>query len=395
MTRLDLRAVLGGHLVAQVLERPLGLVGQLLGLVAELDLLAPLLVLVRVALRLADHLVHVVLAEHGRGRDPDLLLLAGRPVLGLDVEDAVGVDVEGDLDLRDAARRRRDAVEDEPAERLVVGGEVALALEDVDLHLALVVGRGGEDLRLGGRDRRVAVDQAGHHAAQGLDAQGQRRDVEEEDVLDLAAEHAGLDRGADRHDLVRVDAAVRLLAEHALDRLRHGRHAGHAADEDDLVDVGRLQPGVLERREDRGLGLLDQVADEGLELGAAQRDHEVLGARGVGGDVGQVDLGGGGRGQLDLRLLRGLLEALQGLLVLREVHALVLLELGQQPVDDALVEVVAAQVRVAVGRLDLEHALARAPGSRCRRCRRPGRRRRSSRRASCPGRRPGRTPWAR
>ena len=41
-----------------------------------------------------------------------------------------------------------------------------------------------------------------------------------------------------------------------------------------------------------------------------------------------------------------------------EVDALVLLELGQQPVDDALVEVVAAEVRVAVGRLDLEHALA-------------------------------------
>jgi hypothetical protein len=35
-------------------------------------------------------------------------------------------------------------------------------------------------------------------------------------------------------------------------------------------------------------------------------------------------------------------------------RALVLLELRQQPVDDALVEVVAAEVRVAAGRLDLE-----------------------------------------
>ena len=120
-------------------------------------------------------------------------------------------------------------------------GEVALALEDVDLDLALVVGRGREHLRLRGRDRRVAVDEAGHDAAQGLDAQGQRRDVEEQDVLDLAAEHAGLDRGADGHDLVRVDAAVRLLAEQRLDRLLDRRHAGHAADEDDLVDLGRLE----------------------------------------------------------------------------------------------------------------------------------------------------------
>ena len=62
--------------------------------------------------------------------------------------------------------------------------------------------------------------------------------------------------------------------------------------------------------------------------------------------------------QLDLRLLGGLLEALERLRVLREVDALVLLELGQQPLDDALVEVVAAEVGVAVRRLDLEDALA-------------------------------------
>ena len=91
-------------------------------------------------------------------------------------------------------------------------GEVALALEDVDLDLGLVVGGGREDLRLRGRDGRVAVDEPGHDAAQRLDAQRQRRHVEEQDVLDLAGEHAGLDRGADRHDLVRVDALVRLLA---------------------------------------------------------------------------------------------------------------------------------------------------------------------------------------
>ena len=102
-----------------------------------------------------------------------------------------------------------------------------------------------------------------------------------------------------------------------------------------------------------------------------------------------------GRRQLDLGLLGGLLEALEGLLVLGEVDALVLLELGQQPVDDALVEVVAAEVRVAVGRLDLEDAVAQLED-------------RDVERAaaqvvdgdllvasSCPGRRPAPTRWAR
>ena len=43
---------------------------------------------------------------------------------------------------------------------------------------------------------------------------------------------------------------------------------------------------------------------------------------------------------------------------LAEVDALVLLELVEQPVDDPLVDVVAAEVGVAVGGLDLDHALA-------------------------------------
>ena len=54
-------------------------------------------------------------------------------------------------------------------------------------------------------------------------------------------QHAGLDGRADGDDLVRVDALVRLLAERDLDRLLDRRHARLAADEDDLVDVGRLE----------------------------------------------------------------------------------------------------------------------------------------------------------
>ena len=82
-----------------------------------------------------DHRVDVVLREHRRGRDADLLLLRGGAILRLDVEDAVGIDVEADLDLRHSARRGRDAVEDEAPERLVVVGEVTLALQHVHLDL--------------------------------------------------------------------------------------------------------------------------------------------------------------------------------------------------------------------------------------------------------------------
>ena len=86
--------------------------------------------------------------------------------------------------------------------------------------------------------------------------------------------------------------------------------------------------------------------------------RQMLRARGVGGDVGQVDLGLGRGRQFDLRLLGRLLEALQGELVLRQVDALLLLELGREIFDEAHVEILAAEEGVAVRRLHLEHAVA-------------------------------------
>ncbi len=117
---------------------------------------------------------------------------------------------------------------------------------------------------------RVALDQRRGHAAQRLDRQRQRRHVQQQDVLDLAAQHAGLDRRADRHHLVRVDALVRLAAEDLAHRILHRRHARHAADQHHLVDVGRAQAGVLQRLAARADRALDQIVGQLLQLGARQ-----------------------------------------------------------------------------------------------------------------------------
>ena len=95
--------------------------------------------------------------------------LAGVHVLGGDVDDAVGVDVEGDLDLGEAAGGRGHAGELEAAEGAVVVGHLALALEDVDVDGGLGVGRGREGLLLAGRDGGVARDEDGQDAAEGPD----------------------------------------------------------------------------------------------------------------------------------------------------------------------------------------------------------------------------------
>ena len=78
----------------------------------------------------------------------------------------------------------------------------------------------------------------------------------------------------------------------------------------------------------------------------------------LGGDEGQVDLGLGRERQLPLGLLRGLLEPLERELVLAEVDPGLRPEARRQPFEDAVVEVLAAEVGVAVRGQDVEDAVA-------------------------------------
>ena len=211
-------------------------------------------VLLGVGLGVLHHLVDGVLVQARLARDRHRLLLVRGPVLRRDVHDAVGVDVEGDLDLRHAAGRGRQVDELELAERLVELRHLALALQHVDLHRGLHVLGGREHLGAAGGDGGVALDELGHHAALRLDAERERRDVEEQHVLDLALEHAGLHGGADGDDLVGVDALVGLLAGEAGDELGDRGHAGGAADEDHVVDLVLGEAGVLDRLLERACG---------------------------------------------------------------------------------------------------------------------------------------------
>ncbi len=140
----------------------------------------------------------------------------------------------------------------------------------MDLDRRLVVGGGREDLGLAGRDRRVPLDQLRRHAAQRLDPERQRGHVQQQHVLHVAGQHAALDRRAHRHDLVRVDALVRLAVEELRDHLLHLRDPGRSADQDHLVDVGGLEAGILQRLLARPDRPLDQVVDQLLELRAGQ-----------------------------------------------------------------------------------------------------------------------------
>ena len=197
------------------------------------------------------------------------------------------------------------------------------------------------------------------NVAGGHDAESQRRDVQEQDIADFALEDAALDRCTNGYDFIGVDPLVRLFAAEILRDVDHLGHAGHAADQNELIDLGRREIGVLQAV----LVGLNAALEEGvadlLHLGAAQLDVQVLRPRGVRGDKGEIDVD-----RLEsadsaiLAFSASSFRRWRAIRVLAQVDPVVLLEAVDQERDDGLVPVVAAQVGVAVGGLHLENAVA-------------------------------------
>ena len=63
--------------------------------------------------------------------DANRLGFLGAQVLGRDVKDPVGVDIERHLNLRNAPRRRRNSLQIELSQKPVIGGHFPLALVDL------------------------------------------------------------------------------------------------------------------------------------------------------------------------------------------------------------------------------------------------------------------------
>ena len=127
--------------------------------------------------------------------------------------DAVCINIEGDFDLRHTTGSRSDAVQMEDAEALVVAGKLTLALQDIDLNRGLVIRSSGEDLALVGRNGGVALNDLGADAAQSLNAEAQRGNIQQQQTLDVALQDAALDSSTDGHALIGVDALEGLAVQ--------------------------------------------------------------------------------------------------------------------------------------------------------------------------------------
>src|SRR5690606_28461134 len=85
------------------------------------------------------HAVDIFFRERATTGDGDLLLFAGALVFGRNLNNTVGIDIEGDLNLWDSPRSRSNTRQLKSTQWLVIASELTLTLEYLDLHRWLVI----------------------------------------------------------------------------------------------------------------------------------------------------------------------------------------------------------------------------------------------------------------
>jgi hypothetical protein len=281
------------------------------------------LVLSLVLLGLSQHALDLLLGETALVvGDDNLVGLSGTLLEGGDVDDTVGVNIEGDLDLGNTTRSRWDTGKLELSEQVVVLGASTLTLVDLDKHTGLVVAEGGEDLGLLGGDGGVALDESSHDTTSGLDTDGKRRDVEKQDLGGrlggcVTRQDSGLDGSTVGNGLIGVDGLAGLLAvEEVGDELLDLGDTGGSTDQDNLVDGGLVDLSIAEDTLDGLHGGAEEVLAELFETSTGDAGVEVDTL------VQGVDLDGGlsGRGQSALGPLASGSETTESTSVGGQVH---------------------------------------------------------------------------
>ena len=115
-------------------------------MVSGFDQRFTLFVLGLIGFGVLDHLFDIGIRQAAIGLNADRMFLIRRLILGIDVNNPIGVDIEGNFDLRYAARCRWNALQVELTQHLIVRSDRTFALEDADGHSRLIIVRRREDL---------------------------------------------------------------------------------------------------------------------------------------------------------------------------------------------------------------------------------------------------------
>ncbi|VEU37454.1 unnamed protein product [Pseudo-nitzschia multistriata] len=288
--------------------------------------------------------------------DGDLVLLSGRLLEGADVQDTIGINVEADINLWLPTRHRRDSVEVELSEDIVVLGHRTFSFEDLDKNTGLVVGVGREGLGLLGRNGSVSLDEGSHDSSCGFETKGKRSDIQQEKFGKLfglvgSAQDSGLDGGSECNGFIGVDRlaeflSVEELSEHGLDL----GDTGGSSNKDDFINSGLGDLGISQNLFAGLHALLEVVHVQVLETGTGDGGIEIDTVKeGVNFNVGLS------RGRKStLGTFASGTKTTERALVLAHVLLVSSLEVGEEVVNHSVIEILSSQVGISGSGLDFE-----------------------------------------
>lgn len=271
------------------LQLLLGVIDVLIGFVLKIDSLFGGLIGLLGSLGFLDHAVDVGVGQATAGADGDLLRLAGGFVLGGDVHDTIGINVEGNFDLGDTTGSHRDSLKIEISKLLVILSEFTLTLENSDSDLGLVVSCGGEDLTLLGWDRGVSGDESGEDSTHGLNTEGEGSNIKKEDILDITGEDGSLNSGTNGDSFIGVNTSVGQLVKEVLDSLTNLWDTGRTTNHNDLVNLVLGKTRVLEASFEGLESFVDLSFNETLEFSACHLDVQMLGTSVIESKIGNAN----------------------------------------------------------------------------------------------------------
>ncbi len=151
---------------------------------------------------------------------------------------------------------------------------------------------------------------------------------------------------------------MRLSFKKFLDALLDRRHAGHAADQNHLIDIFSTQTGVFHCRSAGRFKFIQQVANQCFQFGPGELNVQVFGSAGIGGDKGKIDIGFHRCRQFHFGFFGGFFQPLQRHFVIAQIDALILLEFIRQVINKPQIEIFTTEMGIAIGGLNFKNAFA-------------------------------------
>merc|ERR1719259_757597 len=230
--------------------------------ISGFNLILHLLIFIGEELGILDHTLNIL-------RLQPILVIGNGDLLTV----TIGINLEGNFNLRNTTRSRWNSSQVKLTENMVVLGHWPLTLKHLNGDGVLVVLSSGESLGLLGGDDGVTGDQLGHHTSNSLNSKGEGVHIQKNKVTGvfLSRQDTSLHSSSVCDSLIRVDASGWLLSiEEFLDKLLDLGNTSGSTNKHNLVDFIFLEISIFQNLLHRLHRGLEEVHVELLKLGTSK-----------------------------------------------------------------------------------------------------------------------------